>query len=429
MHVHAALDTRKRVLLVSANGLYPQTIGGIEILGRQVADVLRPMNEIGLLTRYGLVYPEGPCRECRLPLKLFEKHQMPLLSYGKRGFGGIRARVARLKTRLEYRDNTRGWGPIKGRGMRALSRFNPGLIYLNDFTDMYPIVLHDVLNWEVPVIVQFGGVHLDRIANVVNEIWRTQESKACRGRRMPQKIANRLTMVFNCEFLRAHYVPLFGYRFPTATIYQGIDIERFHPRRAPLRGNHWVFLGRVVHEKGFVEFCRAMATLPRTDISTIQIIGDGPALDEGLKILRESGKLDLVTRIGSVTRDEVPDRLREASILVHPSRDEGLPGSVLEAMATGLAVVASNVGGTSEAVQDGQTGLLVPVDDFTGLLLACRKVAEDEHLRHRLGEAARDLVLSRHTLSHFADAMERLIEGAVTRHRVGMEESSLARHS
>ncbi len=389
------------------------------MLGRQVADLLQPTNDIGLLTRHHLVYAGGFSKEYHLPLKLFEEQRLPFSWRGTKDVRWVQARVTWLKTRLEDKANRRGWGPAKRRCKVVLSRFNPSLIYLNDFIHMYTVVLNDILSFRVPVIAQFGGVHASRIASVVNQICRTEENGRQLGRRMSPAITNRLTLVFNCEFLRRHYLPLFRCHFPTTTIYQGIDIDAFHPRETPLRGNHWVFLGRVVKEKGFVEFCQAMVALPRTHIDTIQIIGSGPALDEGLKILRQGGRLDLVRCSGRVARDELPNRLREASILVHPSRDEGLPGSVLEAMATGLSVVASNVGGTSEAIQDGRTGLLVPNDDFAALLRSCRRAAEDEALRTRVGRAARDLVASRHALSNFADEMKRLIDGALVRHQLG----------
>jgi glycosyltransferase involved in cell wall biosynthesis len=105
----------------------------------------------------------------------------------------------------------------------------------------------------------------------------------------------------------------------------------------------------------------------------------------------------------------VPERLRSASILVLPSRDESLPAAVLEAMACGLSVIASDVGGTSEVVRDGATGVLASDGDFTSVAKACHAVAASGELRQRLGRAARALMTSRHDKQTTMRRTEQLI--------------------
>jgi glycosyltransferase involved in cell wall biosynthesis len=89
----------------------------------------------------------------------------------------------------------------------------------------------------------------------------------------------------------------------------------------------------------------------------------------------------------------VGELLSAADVLVLPSRNEGQPMAVLEAMAHGLCVVASDVGGIPELVDDGRTGLLVPPDDVEALVAALRKVLDDDSLRAALGATARERVL------------------------------------
>jgi glycogen synthase len=148
-------------------------------------------------------------------------------------------------------------------------------------------------------------------------------------------------------------------------------------------------------------------------IDGIEIIGSGPMLLPGIQVLRASGRSDFLRGAGPIAHEAVPSHLRTSSILVLPSRDEGMPACVLEAMACGLAVVATPVGGIPEVVRHGETGLLVAPGDHGGLVRACRLLAEQVDLRERLGRNARALVASRFdALTSFA-ATRRLIKGAI----------------
>jgi glycosyltransferase involved in cell wall biosynthesis len=95
-------------------------------------------------------------------------------------------------------------------------------------------------------------------------------------------------------------------------------------------------------------------------------------------------------------RDDVPALMAAADLFVLPSRFEGLPMSVIEAMLTGLPVVACDVRGPAEQVVDGATGLLVPVGDATALAAALRQLAADAELRTRMGAAGRVRALERY---------------------------------
>ena len=105
-----------------------------------------------------------------------------------------------------------------------------------------------------------------------------------------------------------------------------------------------------------------------------------------------------VRLLGTVPSAEVARRLRGSDVLMLPSLDEGLPKVLLEAMACGLPVVATDCGGVSEAFSDGVEGLLVPPRDAAAMAVALERLWRDPALRTRLGEAGRRTATSRFTL-------------------------------
>ena len=170
-------------------------------------------------------------------------------------------------------------------------------------------------------------------------------------------------------------------------IHNGIELG---PRPAPRQraGAPVVLLsvGRLRAPKDFVTLVSAMTELDPGS-AHLRIAGDGPDRGDVERAIQRCGLADVVELLG--TRDDVPDLLAAADAFVLSSDSEGLPMSVLEAMAAGLPVVASAVGGVGEAVIDGDTGLLVPPGDAGALGRALRRVVSDAELRSRLGHAGR----------------------------------------
>jgi glycosyltransferase involved in cell wall biosynthesis len=116
------------------------------------------------------------------------------------------------------------------------------------------------------------------------------------------------------------------------------------------------------------------------------LIGDGP---ERAALEQLVADLELGRRVTMPGwSDEASGRLRSFDVLALPSRSEGLPLVLLEAMHAGVPIVATTVGGVPDAVEDGRSALLVPPDDVAALTSALRRLCSDEALRHRLGAAA-----------------------------------------
>jgi glycosyltransferase involved in cell wall biosynthesis len=149
------------------------------------------------------------------------------------------------------------------------------------------------------------------------------------------------------------------------------------------------------------------------------LVGDGP-LKKGMEqTLEAHGVAEAAVFTGIAAADHVPGLLNAADILVAPNVQMpegksffGSPTKLFEYMATGKAVVASNLDQLAEVLSDGETALLVPPDDAERLAVAIETLAEDEELRSRIGANARTRVLEGHTWRHNAlrvvEALERL---------------------
>jgi glycosyltransferase involved in cell wall biosynthesis len=154
---------------------------------------------------------------------------------------------------------------------------------------------------------------------------------------------------------------------------------------------HVVFLGRMCEAKGTFVLLDAWARLHTGDrglpAARLTIAGDGD-VDGVRACVSRLGIGDSVDVKAWLSPPEVAALLRAADVLALPSRFEGQPMAVLEAMAHGLCIVASPVGGICDLLEDGTSGVLVPPDDVDRLTHALRTVVADGALRARLGGAA-----------------------------------------
>ena len=156
-----------------------------------------------------------------------------------------------------------------------------------------------------------------------------------------------------------------------------------------------VSVGRLAEPKDFSSLVSAVAQLsPGT--TRLRVFGDGPLRPALERQIVDLGLSEAVELAGEVS--DVPDRLRRADVFALSSRSEGMPMSVLEAMAAGLPVVASEVGGVPEVVVDGETGFLTRSGRTDDLAEALGRLVADARLRERLGDAGRRRVEERFAL-------------------------------
>jgi glycosyltransferase involved in cell wall biosynthesis len=174
------------------------------------------------------------------------------------------------------------------------------------------------------------------------------------------------------------------------TIVNGIDSRRFD-YTGPKPGGPAVMVARMVAAKGGDILLRAVQQVLRTrpDFRLV-MAGDGDALPSLIGLARELGVEHAVQFLGEVR--DIPALLAQASMFILSSLSEGVSLTVLEAMARGLPVVTTRVGGNPEVVDDPTTGLLVPPSDSCELAAAILKVWSNPELGERMGRAGRERV-------------------------------------
>jgi glycosyltransferase involved in cell wall biosynthesis len=184
----------------------------------------------------------------------------------------------------------------------------------------------------------------------------------------------------------------------------GVDLARFSPRRGRVRNDSALLVGTLSNlrpEKGLADLVRAMGIVrDRCAEVRLAIWGAGP-LRRGLEGLVQSlGLAPQAALPGTTTMPEAV--LRDLDIFVLPSLSEACSNGLMEAMATGLPVVATSVGGNPGLVEDEVTGLLVPPENAPALAKAIIRLIEDRALAARLGEQA-------WTHARLAFGMERMV--------------------
>jgi glycosyltransferase involved in cell wall biosynthesis len=212
-------------------------------------------------------------------------------------------------------------------------------------------------------------------------------------------------IVANChaaaEQLFAEQVPPRKVR----VIHNGVERHARGPSARRTRPRRIVAVANLRREKGHDVLLHAAAVVMRTfPDSRFELVGGGPELPALRATADALGLEHAVSFLGH--REDVKARLEAADIFVLPSRSEAFPNAVLEAMAAGLPVVASGVGGVLEIVRQGETGLIVPPGDAAVLASAICRLMGDPPFAHGLGDAARAEVTERYSFDRMIDGFE-----------------------
>jgi len=199
-----------------------------------------------------------------------------------------------------------------------------------------------------------------------------------------------------------------GHSTPITVIPNGVDTSIFYPRtdRSEV-GPIVLFVARFVSNKGPEVLIRAVPlVLARHPQAQFILVGDGPLR---IRLEEQAHRLGIGHAVQFLgIRHDVPELMRQAAIFVRPSTLEGMPLTVLEAMAAALPVVATPVGGTPELIKDEVHGYLIPVGNHVALANAVIRLLDDRSLAAEMGRRGRELVEVSYTWDAVAEQTEQV---------------------
>jgi glycosyltransferase involved in cell wall biosynthesis len=224
------------------------------------------------------------------------------------------------------------------------------------------------------------------------------------------------------EEVRVSIQKVYGYTNPPL-IPNGVPTDEYAPdpdKRTQWRQTHGiephatvlVHVGRFAPPKNHALLVQAFAQVHSDAPLYLLLVGGGELESAVREQVAGLGLQERVRFLG--TRADVADILRASDVFVLSSRWEGNPMSVMEAMAAGLPVVSTAVGGVPELVREGETGLLVPSEDAGALAQALQALVDDPAQRQAMGDAARQRAVARFDIRHTVRRYEQLYEKLLT---------------
>ena len=297
--------------------------------------------------------------------------------------------------------------------LRTLCHFAEAVTVLPDIERLRPDHLH--AHWAVGattcamVVSRFLGVPFTFTAHAY-DIWRERLL-------LPEKLAAASLTVTCTDCNRQHLIERYGAAPDRVrVVYHGLSLDRFRPsvRRANPEAVI-LSVGRLVEQKGFDRLLRACAALAAVGHRfRCEIAGEGPLRPELERLAAERGLVDRVVFLGQLNQEQLVERYAAADVfalLCVPASDEdrdGIPNTMIEAMAMQLPCVSTRFSGVPELVVDGETGLLVEVDDEPAAVGALAALLREPELRWRMGQAGRRRVADSFTIDASAANLARV---------------------
>lgn len=206
----------------------------------------------------------------------------------------------------------------------------------------------------------------------------------------------------------------YGYHGPSEIIHNGADIERFANREGEkINRTRKVVIttSRLVPKNGVDILIKAIAEAKKQvpDIQ-LRIVGDGPERKKLESLVKEEKIQDNVKFLGNISHAEIPKYLHEADVFVRPSRSEGMGVSFVEALAAGLPIIATPVGGILDIIQDEKTGLFCESENPTDCAEKILRLLRDKELSANIAVQGKKMVEEKFSWDKISAEYERIFE-------------------
>ena len=292
---------------------------------------------------------------------------------------------------------------------RALAEVGPDLVHIHAPLTLISTQTSAVVG-KVPLMVTYhGDYHKSSLpGNLL---------KSLRNRfQLPYVLRNARTVI---ALSRSDRRLLCGYGIDPERIEivnPGLDIDKFECELPPdgSEGRRILYVGRIVYEKGIKVLITSFGALcEQEEAVELQVAGDGDALDDMKALAILLGIEHRVSFLGWVEHDEMVEHYKRAMMVVLPSFSEGMPYALLEGMAAGKPVIASDVSGMNELVDHGTNGLLYDINDGDALADAMLRLSRDPAERARMGGNGRELICSSFSRERWLEDTVRVYEKAL----------------
>lgn len=209
----------------------------------------------------------------------------------------------------------------------------------------------------------------------------------------------------------------YGYGGKGVVVPNGVDLQTFHNAHTVQTTPELTTIittSRLVHKNGVDALIEAMAEVKKViPIVRLHIIGDGPERKNYERLIKKCGLEKEVMLFGNVSHNNVVQYLHGADLFVRPSRSEGMGNSFVEALAAGVPIVGTPVGGIMDIIKDEQTGLFARVDDPKDLAEKIIRLLRDKELSRRIVENGKKMVEERFSwdiiAEQYADIFDSLV--------------------
>jgi len=265
--------------------------------------------------------------------------------------------------------------------------------------------------WRPDIIVAFFGVPCGAVAWLTQWKTRIPYVVSLRGGDVPgfrpydfamfhrlispvlSKVWSKASAVVANSMGLAEMAARFDKNVPISIIPNGVDTSLYSPpARREWDPTRMLFVGRLVYQKGLDVLFNALGELKSLPWK-LTLVGDGPLQPMLESLASEMGISDRIAFKGWLSGEDLVEEYRDANTFVFPSRHEGMPNAVLEAMACGLPVIATEIAGNHELVIPEKTGLLVQPENVPALKAALDSLLPDPPTREMMGAAGRGIVV------------------------------------